>query len=292
MTRQFGLELYSSTARDASVPVIARYSTSFGAATRLFPSRCRDDIRAIYALVRIADEIVDGTAAEAGLSLPAQRRVLDELEADTERALLTGFSANLVVHAFATTARRVGITATMTRPFFASMRRDLEPVAFDEGQYRSYIHGSAEVVGLMCLRTFLTGREVPAEQLARLEAGAIRLGAAFQKINFLRDLSDDGHRLERAYLPGFAPGTIDDVGKAATVAEIRGDLAVARSVIPELPADCRRAVASATGLFGELLRRLDRLSTAELVRHRVRVPTPVKVRILIAACIAPGRAGR
>ena len=292
MTHQVGLELYSSTARAASGPVISRYSTSFGVATRLFPSRCRDDIRVVYALVRIADEIVDGTAGEAGLDVAAQRQVLDDLEADTERALVTGFSANLAVHAFATTARRVGITSTLTRPFFASMRCDLEPVVFDDHQYRSYIHGSAEVVGLMCLRTFLAGRDVPAEQVARLEAGAIRLGAAFQKINFLRDLADDGRRLKRAYFPGSAPGSIADAGKAAVVAEIRADLAVARSVIPELPADCRRAVASATGLFGELLRRLDRLPASELLDRRVHVPTAVKVRILLAACIAPGRVGR
>lgn len=287
-----GLRRYDAAAVAAAALVLRRYSTSFGLATRLLAPPMRPHIAAVYGLVRIADEIVDGTAAEAGLDLAAQRRVLDELESDTERALESGFSANLVVHAFAATARRAGITRELTRPFFASMRRDLDPVDFSDEEYRSYIHGSAEVVGLMCLNAFLVGHELSPAERKRLEAGAIRLGAAFQKINFLRDLADDGARLERAYFPGAHAGEMNDDAKAAAVAEIRDDLAAARAVIPELPIDCRRAVASATGLFGELLRRLERVPAAELFERRVSVPAPVKARILLAACVAPGRAGR
>src|SRR5690606_19894640 len=201
MTRATPLRLYSETARAAAAPVIRAYSTSFGLATRLFPARCRTDIGTIYALVRIADEIVDGTAAEAGLDADAQRAVLDELEAETERAIASGFSANLIVHAFAEVARRARIEPELTRAFFASMRRDLDTVDFDEHEYRRYVHGSAEVVGLMCLRVFLRNRPVPREDLATLEEGAARLGAAFQKVNFLRDLGHDRTELSRSYLP-------------------------------------------------------------------------------------------
>ena len=115
MKPRSSLGLYTDTARRSAAPVIRSYSTSFGLATRMFPARCRTDIGTIYALVRVADEIVDGTAGEAGLDAAAQRRALDEFEAETERAVASGFSANLVVHAFAEVARRVGIEPQLTR---------------------------------------------------------------------------------------------------------------------------------------------------------------------------------
>src|SRR5690606_13871249 len=117
MKRRSPLELYTDTARRAAAPVIRSYSTSFGLATRMFPARCRTDLGTIYALVRVADEIVDGTAGEAGLDATTQRRALDELEAETERSVASGFSANLVVHAFAEVARRARIEPELTRDF-------------------------------------------------------------------------------------------------------------------------------------------------------------------------------
>src|SRR5690606_3714005 len=118
MTREQGLELYTSTATAAAAPVIRRYSNSFRLATSLFPARSRADIRSIYALVRVADEIVDGPAAQAGLDLADQRARLDELETETHRAIASGFSANLVVHAFAVVARRASIPAEPVTAFF------------------------------------------------------------------------------------------------------------------------------------------------------------------------------
>jgi phytoene/squalene synthetase len=286
MTRTSGLALYGGTARAAAAPVIRHYSTSFRLATSLFPRRCRAGIAAVYALVRIADEIVDGTAAEAGLDRAAQRRLLDELEAETERALATGFSANLVVHAFATVAREAAVEPALTRAFFASMRRDLDAVAFDDDEYRRYVHGSAEVVGLMCLRVFLAGGSIDPLAAATLDAGATRLGAAFQKVNFLRDLGDDRRRLGRAYLPGSAGG-LTEAAKAAVVADVRADLDAARAAVPLLPADCRRAVLVATALFTELLRRIDRLPADRLTRVRVSVPAPVKVALAVRWSLAP-----
>src|SRR5690606_29736597 len=215
MSRQTSLGLYTATARRAAAPVIRNYSTSFGLATRMFPARHRADIGAIYALVRVADEIVDGTAAEAGLDAAAQRRALDEFEADTERAVASGFSANLVVHAFADVARRSGMEPELTRDFFASMRRDLDEVAFDDAEYRRYVHGSAEVVGLMYLREFRTGRTPAPDDAAVLEEGASRLGAAFQKVNFLRDLGHDRAALSRSYLPELREHGLTEASKAA-----------------------------------------------------------------------------
>lgn len=286
MTTANGLALYSGTARAATAPVIRRYSTSFRLATALFPRRCRGAVAAIYALVRIADEIVDGTAAEAGLDRAAQRRLLDELEAETQRAVATGFSANLVVHAFAAVARTCAVEPALTRAFFASMRRDLEAVDFDLPEYRQYVHGSAEVVGLMCLRVFLAGRAVSPAAAAALDEGAARLGAAFQKVNFLRDLGDDRRRLGRTYLPGSTDG-LTEPAKAAVVADVRDDLRAARAAVRLLPADCRRAVLVATAIFGELLRRIDRVPADRLAHVRVSVPTPVKVALAVRWTLTP-----
>lgn len=287
MSRATGLALYGGTARVACAPVIRRYSTSFRLATALFPRRCRSAVAAVYALVRIADEIVDGTAAEAGLGRAAQRRLLDELEAETARAVATGFSANLVVHAFAAVARECAIEPALTGAFFASMRRDLADVAFDDDEYRTYVHGSAEVVGLMCLRVFLAGRPVDPAVGATLDEGAARLGAAFQKVNFLRDVGDDRRRLGRAYLPGSGHGLTDDA-KAAVVADIRADLRAARAAVRHLPTDCRRPVLVATAIFGELLRRIDRLPAERLLQVRVSVPAPVKVALAVRWSLVPG----
>lgn len=287
MSRDNGLALYGATAQASAAPVISNYSTSFRLATSLFPRRCRAEIASIYALVRVADEIVDGTAAEAGLTAAQQRERLDELEAETERAVLTGFSANLVVHAFAVVARSTGIPGDPIRAFFASMRRDLTGVAFDDAEYRAYIHGSAEAVGLMCLRVFVHGADVEPDTLPRLEEGAARLGAAFQKVNFLRDLAHDHRALGRSYFPGVAADGLTEDAKAAIVADIRADLAAAQRATTSLPRDCRRAVRVAAGIFSELLRRIDRLPAEELSTVRVSVPAATKAALALRWTLLP-----
>ena len=133
-----GLALYDRTAQDAAAAVIAAYSTSFGLATRLLGQRPRPHVRNIYALVRIADEIVDGPAAAAGLDPAAERAILDELETETLTAISRGFSSNLVVHAFARTARECGIGEALIGPFFASMRTDLERKEHDDREKESF----------------------------------------------------------------------------------------------------------------------------------------------------------
>lgn len=290
-SRTTSLALYSLTAASAASQVIGRYSTSFSLAASLLAREDRDGIRSIYALVRIADEIVDGTAQEAGLGPQQRRDALDALEEETFCALRSGFSVNLVVHAFAMTGRAAGIEDALIEAFFGSMRRDLEPVhSLSEEQYRSYVHGSAEVVGLMCLRVFLKGHMVQDDPRAQLESGAARLGAAFQKINFLRDLGEDAQQLGRAYFPGTVPGEFSESRKIEILADIDSDLAEARRAIAMLPQGPRRATALAAGIFEELAARLRRVSAAEIHRCRVSVPRRAKARILLAA-LAPRPSG-
>jgi phytoene synthase len=282
------LALYTRAAHTGSATIIHEYSTSFGMATRLLAPGVRPQVEDIYALVRIADEIVDGAAHEAGLGIADQRDLLDALEADTERAMRTGYSANVVVHSFAVTARAVGIDARLTAPFFASMRRDLSPVDFSSNELSAYIYGSAEVIGLMCLRAFLADETVPDDRRVRLEVGARRLGAAFQKINFLRDLATDWAQLGRSYFPGIDPARLSERQKLDLVVDIERDLGAAADAIPELPDNCRRAILAAHGLFSELTDRIRSTPARDLLAVRVSVPTRTKLSILVRATAGRG----
>jgi phytoene/squalene synthetase len=260
--------------------VIRRYSTSFGLASRLLAPGVRQHVENIYALVRVADEIVDGGAE---LDAAAARVALDDFEQETDHAIGQGFSTNLVVHAFALTAREVGFGRDLTAPFFESMRMDLSATTHDQSSFDRYVYGSAEVVGLMCLRAFLAGEDV--RDLPRFETGARALGAAFQKINFLRDLAADFETLGRSYFPDVAVDTFTDADKVRLLDDIDADLAVSSAVVPDLPASSRRAVALAQSLFAELSTRLRATPAEQLVRSRIRVPNPVKARLALAAAL-------
>jgi phytoene/squalene synthetase len=282
--------LYDRVAEEAASVVIHRYSTSFGLASRLLDVGTRQHVENIYALVRLADEIVDGEAAAAGLSTADAAAQLDALEGEVRHAMATGYSTNLLVHAFALTAREAGFGEELTTPFFESMRTDLRATEHDEASFDSYVYGSAEVVGLMCLRTFLLGHECSPEQLARFQVGARALGAAFQKVNFLRDLSADFRELGRSYFPGIRVDSFTEADKDRLLDDIDGDLAVSAAVIPDLPGGSRRAVALAHGLFAELASRLRMTPASRLVSTRIRVPNPIKLRI--AARAALGRTSK
>ena len=275
------LALYDRVAEETASIVIRRYSTSFGLASRLLGPGVRQHVENIYALVRVADEIVDGGAEEAGVDTIGAGRALNELERETENAMDTGFSSNLVVHAFALTARETSFGAELTAPFFESMRMDLSAKQHDQASFERYVYGSAEVVGLMCLRAFVLGEKV--DDLPRLETGARALGAAFQKVNFLRDLAADFETLGRSYFPNVNVETFTEEEKVRLLDDIDADLAVSAAVLPELPASSRRAVALAQSLFAELSRRLRKTPADQLVRSRVRVPNPVKARLALAA---------
>ncbi|MCU1440533.1 MAG: phytoene/squalene synthase family protein [Rhodoglobus sp.] len=274
------MSLYDRVARETASIVIRRYSTSFGLASRLLGRGVRQHVENIYALVRVADEIVDGGA---DIDLVSAARALTDLEAETDLAIGTGFSANLVVHAFALTAREVGFGSDRTAPFFESMRMDLTIKQHDRESFERYVYGSAEVVGLMCLRAFLNGETVT--DLPRFETGARALGAAFQKVNFLRDLAADFEALGRSYFPDVAVATFTEEDKVRLLDDIDADLAVSAAVVRDLPRSSRRAVALAQSLFAELSARLRATPASELVRARVRVPNPVKARLALAAAM-------
>jgi phytoene/squalene synthetase len=305
-SRDSSLARFTATAEQAANRVIASYSTSFGLATRMLGRRHRQHVRNIYAMVRVADEIVDGVAAESGLSVAQQRAELERYREEAHRAMRNGYSSDLVLHAFALTARASRIDESLTQPFFDSMAADLgehpdaaagetegSPSAavhrsddalhgaapasrhvYDAEEHARYVHGSAEVVGLMCLRVFVRDETASNEDAQRLEHGASRLGAAFQNINFLRDLADDTDRLGRHYL-----GTAERMTEADRlewVRTVRAQLDDARAVIPLLPRDARAAVHSAHALFSALADKVERTPVDDLYRTRVRVSDPAK----------------
>lgn len=281
--------LYDSVSEGTAAVVIREYSSSFGLASRLLAEPVRTQVRNIYALVRVADEIADNPDPTLG---PVPRaRMLDWLQDDLRHAMHSGHSANLVVHAFARTARSVEIDEAIVDPFFDSMRMDLETTVHTQESFERYVHGSAEVVGLMCLRAFVAapdasrGRSSSYDDLA---PGAKRLGAAFQKVNFLRDLAEDHDVLRRDYFPGLDVDRFSDADRDRILDDIDADLDAAAAVVPALPASSRRAVRAAHATFAELGSRLRQTPAPEILRARVRVPTAVKLRIA-AGALSGGR---
>lgn len=275
--------LYDGVAGAAAAEVIRGYSSSFGMSSRLLRQPVRDHVRNVYALVRLADEVVDGPMA---LARPGRAgELLDRLEAETLETLGDGYSTNLVVHAFTGTARACGIGSDLVTPFFASMRADLTVREHDDASFERYVYGSAEVVGLMCLRVFLAAEEV--DRYDALAPGARRLGAAFQKVNFLRDLAADSDDLGRSYFPGLDVARFDERDRDRLLDDIDADLAAAAAVVHRLPTGSRRAVSAAHALFAELSRRLRHTSPAEIRRNRIRVPGPRKAQV-IARAVARG----
>ncbi|MFA5606293.1 MAG: squalene/phytoene synthase family protein [Leucobacter sp.] len=289
------LRLFTETSETVAGEVISAYSTSFGLATRLLGRRHRAHIRNIYAMVRVADEIVDGVASEAGLTHSQQQDALQRFTDETHRAMQLGYSTDMVLHAFARTAREAGISESLTEPFFASMRADLRheqegPAVFSAEEHASYVYGSAEVVGLMCVRVFVRDESLTEHEEAEIERGARSLGAAFQNINFLRDLADDTARLGRSYLG--VNGQLTESDRDRWVAEVRAQLAAADDVIPLLPRDARAAVRSALMLFAELTNRVAKTPTAQLYSARIRVPDPVKLSLAIRAVTTTALEGK
>lgn len=274
-------ELYDDVAEAAADVVIRRYSTSFGIASRLLAEPVRTHVRNVYALVRVADEIVD--APRPGGDEAARALLLDELQVEVHRALESGHSANLVVHAFVRTARTCGIGIDLIDPFFASMRMDLDQREHDAESFDTYVHGSAEVVGLMCLRAFLLETDDPETEYRELEFGAGRLGAAFQKVNFLRDLAADHDHLGRSYFPDVDVATFDVATRDRLLDDIEADLAEAARVIDRLPTSSRRAVRTAHALFAQLAERLRRTDPQIIRTRRIRVPGPQKARVIARA---------
>jgi phytoene synthase len=217
-----------------------------------------------------------------------QAAALDTLLHETLAALESGHSSNLVVHAFARTSRACGIGADLVLPFFDSMRMDLDRHEHDDSSFVAYVYGSAEVVGLMCLRAFVAAEPEPEARYELLAPGARRLGAAFQKVNFLRDLGADHDDLGRSYFPGIDPSRLTYAQRDALLDDIEADLAAGRGALPHLPRGSRVAVCAAHDLFAELAARLRQVPAREIRERRVRVPNPVKARLAAAAVLRSG----
>ena len=265
------LDTYDAACDRAAAQVMAHYSTSFSLATRLLPQPMRTDIRNLYAVVRIADEIVDGTTAQAH---ECAETALDAYEAAVLHAPAHRFHADPVLHAFAATARACRFPDAELRAFFASMRSDLPDQP--DLPLGDYIYGSAEVIGLLCLRAFYRGDE--AALTPDLADGARALGSAFQKINFLRDVAEDS-ALGRSY----TEHSLIDAPVHPFIPQIRTELAQAKEQIPNLPARVRPAVKVATALFEDLTDRIEATPPAQLRTTRVRVPNHRKLAIAARA---------
>ena len=278
-----GLELYTNASEKAASAVIEAYSTSFGTAVSLLAPKYRQHVANIYALVRVADEVVDGSAAEAkeagGSVDPAV--AIDELEKEVYRSLRARYSTNLIVHAFAKTANEAGIGRDLIKPFFDSMRTDLWKTKHDQRSFEQYIYGSAEVIGLMCLKVFMIGENYSNPDIATMTNGATALGAAFQKVNFLRDLAADNKGLGRSYFPGLDPKSLTNEKRDELVADIRKDLKVAAKSIRILPKGTQRAVGTAQMLFQVLNDLISITPASKLMTTRIRVPDWYKLVMVV-----------
>jgi len=268
------MQLYESTAYVLAQKLTERYSTSFSVSITLLPPAMRKHIYAIYGMVRIADEIVDTyRGSDARKQLDAfYDAVIQGISMDIP------YSTNPLVHAFALTAKQYGIAKELINPFFDSMRMDLETKDFDEKRFQQYIYGSAAVIGLMCLRVFVNGDNARYDELA---PGAERLGNAYQKVNFLRDIGADKDNLQRHYFPGVTKLT--EQQKERIVDNIQADFDVAKSYITNLPISARGAVSLSYRYYQELLRRLRAIPAETLQTTRVRVPDIRKLALYIQA---------
>ncbi len=285
------LTLHTAASHRAAGQVMAHYSTSFGLATRLFGQPVRTRVRSVYGLVRVVDEIVDGAAQGAGFETAGIAELLEDHQARTRAAIASGYSTDPVIHAFADVARAAGFGEDLTGPFYDSMRADLHVARHDEQSFQQYVYGSAEVVGLMCLRVFATDdADQPVTPDPALVEGARRLGAAFQKVNFLRDVADDADGRGRLYFPGVDLEHLTDADRDRLVADVRADLEAARGAVAQLPASSRVAVRACHDLYAALTDRLATVPAATLRRTRVRVPDAVKVAI-VARAVARDRRG-
>lgn len=268
------MDLYTKTSYELSRTLTLRYSTSFGSSTKRFHATIRPHIFAIYGLVRIADEVVD---TYDGLDKQTQ---LNNLEKETYAAIQSGYSPNPIVHAFAQTAQQFEITKNLITPFFASMRMDLTPKVYTKKMYEEYIYGSAEVIGLMCLRVFTARNDTLYESLT---PGARALGAAYQKVNFLRDIASDFDDRQRVYFPNVTFENFDERTKQEIIKDIEKDFKEGCIAIVNLPIQAQHAVDLSYRYYYELLRKLKVTPASTLKQQRIRVST---LRKLSLRCVS------
>jgi phytoene/squalene synthetase len=269
--------LFDELSESASIRITQKYSTSFSTAVKLLDSSIRQDIYNIYGFVRVADEIVDSFV---GFS---QKELLDRFEDELWFGLKNQISTDTTINAFQTTVLKYAIPHSLIISFLKSMRADLtKSIYTNEEDINNYIYGSADVVGLMCLMVFVNGNE---KEFNSLKSSAVKLGSAFQKVNFLRDLKQDVEELNRTYFPNIDPDNFRESDKRKIIQEIEEDFALAKEGIKLLPSSAKFGVYVAFKYYSKLLDKLKKTTSKDIKQKRIRVSKLNKIYILVKSYI-------
>ena len=252
------------------------YSTSFSFSSRLLSKNIRSEIYSIYGLVRLADEIVDS------FHNYNQKHLLMKLKSDYNHAIKNKISLNPILNSFQKVYHKYNLEPYLVEKFFKSMEMDLEKKNYNSKLYNEYIHGSAEVVGLMCLKVFVKG---DSEQYNKLKNSAMKLGSAFQKVNFLRDLKYDNNELGRTYFPNVDFNQISDVEKNSIIEDIKLDFDTAFDGLKKLDKDSFLGVYVAYRYYRELLNKIEKLSINEIQNKRIRINNIRKFSLMVNSAI-------
>lgn len=269
-------ELFDMISRKSSKMATVTYSSSFSMGIRFFSRRFHDPIYGIYGFVRFADEIVDSFHGYD------KAKLLERFKADTYLAIEEKISLNPILNHFQYVVNKYNIERELIDLFLKSMEMDLQNVTYDQPGFEAYILGSAEVVGLMCLRVFCEGDQL---QYDGLKHQAMRLGAAFQKINFLRDLKADYAGLGRSYFPGIDISQFDDQTKKQIEADIEADFKEGLDGIRRLPEGARFGVYVAYVYFYNLFQKIERTNSSRIMGERIRVPDYKKFTLLFTSYV-------
>jgi len=269
-------QLYQNTCGECSRLITQRYSTSFSLGIRVFHHRFRMPIYGIYGFVRFADEIVDTFH-----DFP-KRELLERFRKDTFLAIDEKISLNPVLQSFQQVVHAYNIEHELIDAFLKSMEMDLDKNDYDPSTYNEYIYGSAEVVGLMCLRVFTEGNDA---EYQRLKEPARRLGAAFQKINFLRDLKSDFDDRGRVYFPGVDFTNFDSAQKEIIENEIQDDFNAALEGIKQLPKGSRFGVYLAYKYYTQLFAKIKAATAQRVAMERIRVSDKRKMYLLFSSAL-------
>ncbi|MFT5822705.1 MAG: phytoene synthase [Crocinitomix sp.] len=261
-------KLFDDYSEEASIAVTKKYSTSFYKGVSFLDKKIRNDVHAIYGFVRFADEIVDSFHGFDKAML------LAEFKEDTYKSIERGISLNPILNSFQKAVNRYSIDLELVESFFHSMEMDLNPVEYDEMKYNEYIFGSAEVVGLMCLKVFVYGNDM---EYIKLKPYARKLGSAFQKINFLRDLKDDMNDLGRLYFPHIGDNGISNEDKLQIEIEIEEEFKEAYIGIKLLPKSSRLGVYVSYVYYTKLLAKIKRKTISDLMNERIRISDEKKM---------------
>ncbi|WCC45150.1 phytoene/squalene synthase family protein [Tenacibaculum finnmarkense] len=266
-------QLFDEVSYACSKLVTEKYSTSFSLATGMLSPSIRDAIYNIYGFVRFADEIVDS------FHQYNKEELLIRFENEYYLSKKEGISLNPILNSFVNTVEKYKITDDLIQAFLKSMKADLHQTEYTTQEaYKQYIYGSADVVGLMCLRVFVNG---DANQYNELKDAAMRLGSAFQKVNFLRDLKDDIQVLNRSYFPNVDLNELDQASKEIIIKDIEADFDYAyENGILKLPVEAKFGVYMAYRYYKKLLKKLKATPSSEIMDTRIRISDPMKINLL------------